>query len=669
MRKPEKPGNASFYKDLLIRILRDQASLCQIKTSFIQRDLDHIEERFTKEGLSFLTKTLPSLGKSLDKALASDCPFEPNAAFAGGSNLPKGTPKFLSAFFKLIFNGDGLCMDDKECNNVELQVNAVRAVRQVTYLFYKLEVASTEEVNNAVVSKFIATDATLPSVDEDVSLSDLAHAALDNAAIAILCVLKGFDPADILPSHGPGSVATGEKPWEKMKFSRFYRSLDEKYPYSDYFFFNYTHLCDDLESLENMVELDHAEAKVSLVPKDSRGPRLISMEPLELQWIQQGLFRGLVRSIEHPLSPSSGFVNFTYQDINRRLALLGSHPDCKEWVPDEHWILDPLSKPGERWPRFDRRVYSPSDLVTIDLEDASDRVSDWLVKRTFPAHVYSHMHACRSSHTRLPTGISLELKKFAPMGSACCFPVEALLFWALAVGTCQHLLGIRPSFSSLAAWRLPIFVYGDDIILPREFYADVAHVFEEVFLRLNKTKCCTGRFFRESCGCDAFKMNDVTPIRIKSLMATRLSPAAALAFTSYSNNLGARGCYLSRNFLEKAITENWAPVPFSNKVGGYPLSFVRNNWTNDEIRDGNSSFKRRFNRRYQREEIFTILVSPHVIKRGEPGWSELNRTRGRFGSDNDPFGFAERCSEACRFEVPRYLKSRGGWLAHHVLVD
>lgn len=251
-----------------------------------------------------------------------------------------------------------------------------------------------------------------------------------------------------------------------MMFKRYYRSLAERFPYEDYFFFNLSHMCDELRSYLSLEELDTPVAKVVLVPKDSRGPRLISSEPLEVQWIQQMLMANMVHTIEtHPLT--RGLVNFTDQSVNRRLALRGSTEES-------------------------------NFLVTLDMKDASDRVHSTLVRILFPNTWVAALMAARSTATRLPNGEVVQLHKFAPMGSATCFPVEALIFWALSTATIidssnsltingravttTPFATLNMLFRGLERCGTPacdraVYVYGDDIILHREDYTVVERTF------------------------------------------------------------------------------------------------------------------------------------------------------------------------------------------------
>jgi hypothetical protein len=657
-KKPAKPDELQFCTELIVRLYRDLAARCVIPASSQLQDCKTLKQRSASEGMSFLTKTLPSLGKCLDKALASDCPFPEPVGFALRKN--SRFPKFLGDFWDLIFNAEGLvaqpCADEwghsiegdhilhhdwrrntqAVYERTHKQLEAVRAVRQICYLLYKLEGAHSKDSELATIRQFIQTDGLLPEPDAELSITATTACALENAKLIVHRVLCGnrgenLDLHNITPGHGPGAVATGEAAWEKMKFSRYYECLDEVYPYSDYFFFNYTHLVDHLEDLEGLTTLQHGSAKVCLVPKDSRGPRLISMEPLEFQWIQQGQLRALVHHLERQ-EHTAGFVNFTNQEINRGLALSQS---CS----------------------------TMDDFVTVDMKEASDRVSCWLVNQLFPEHILKCLYACRSSHTMLPSGELLRLKKFAPMGSAVCFPIEALTFWALAVGSLRH-IRVASDFESLP----PVYVYGDDLIIRKGDLGLIQPVFEELFLEFNKDKCCTGRFFRESCGMDAFKGECVTPTRIKASWVDRSLPAA-LSYISYSNHLYVKGLISSADYLRGQITARWGQVPVINKAEAWPYAFVDDRLADDEVVKGlRAHFKFRYNPKLMREEVRIPNPRPLIIKRGDPDWGEMLRLK-RLGSFPDPFGFDEQRLAPCEHAVPRRLKARWAWLDIHSLVS
>jgi hypothetical protein len=393
-------------------------------------------------------------------------------------------------------------------------VKAISHVYQVCYTLYKLELPYSAEQEAAVVDSFVQTEKEL-----DFEINDETDGILTTASHIIESIFDGFDPKDILPRHGPGAVATGEKAEEKWNFKRFYNSLHQEFDYLRYFYHNGI---DDLEeSLSACLALefwDSGTAQVVLVPKDSRGPRLISMEPLEYQFIQQGLGRAIVARLESHCW-TKGHINFTDQSINRELALKSS-----------------LTK----------------EFATLDLEAASDRVSLALVERLFqrcPA-LLAALKAARTTATVLPhkgpiqRSDILDLKKFAPMGSALCFPVEALCFWALAVAAL-----VRKNESPLEAVCRDVYVYGDDILVRTEYARFTMRTLEQFALKVNANKSCVDGSFRESCGMDAFHGVQVTPVKIHRLFTDSYDPKCLAAWAAAANQLAAKGYNRAADFI------------------------------------------------------------------------------------------------------------------------
>jgi len=618
---PEKPNDLEFCLETVASVLTDQTVVLGLRPSYVRRDVETLRRRTAVEGLGFITKSLPKLGKALDRALATDLPLDLPPSF----KRKKGTflPVFLGEVFDMIFDASTGLVRNKPSSLTEI-VGAVRAVRQVCYLFYKLEGSYTTQDAEAVLDKFVETDQSLPCERDEVPLSCTAMQALESAALALWYVFKVTNLEDILPGHGPGSVATGEPVYEKMCFKRIYSHLEQEYPITDFFYLNYGHLLENFESLEAMEEIPESMAKVTLVPKDSRGPRIISMEPLEIQWIQQGQSRALVRTLER--GPwTAGRVNFANQQVNRDLALDSSYPS------------------------------SENDFVTLDMSEASDRVSNWLVAKLFPTHLLKKLQASRSRSTQLPDGRVVRLKKFAPMGSSVCFPVEASIFWALAVGTLRRIRRRSDMY------RLPpVYVYGDDIIMRKHDYELVRPVFEELHLKFNEDKCCTGRFFRESCGMDAFMLRDVSPFRIKQCIGAKLSPQQYLAYIAYVNACGARGFWGTRAYLLGVLEKAAGPLPRVTVADSrfLPEAIVEHDWDAETCRDHNLRyFQSRYNKRLQRREVRIRRPTACSVEHGEPDWSELLRAL--------VLGYSADCEEQprpCCYVLPRTLNWGWGWV-------
>lgn len=553
--------------------------------TLVEADVRFIRRRVRKEGFSFLTKTLPALGKRIDDCLGNGILLDvPGFRKEAGSVRPK----FLVWLLRRIFDNHG-----KE--NPMANPDDVLRLRQLTYAFYKLEMGFTDQELAKASSKYCKTEQEI-----GVLRLDLRNPALEHSSNLIARVCSQVNAVDIIPQHGPGAVATGEKPWEKFRLRRFYPQLEKFYPITDYFFACAAALCDECHTLESLEVVWEPTAKVVFVPKDSRGPRTISCEPVELQWIQQGLSRNLVSEIEkHPYT--AGHVNFTDQTVNRRLALYGSN--------------------GANW-------------ITMDMKDASDRVSLDLVKLLFrKTHLLDYMLACRSTHNLLPSGDRIRLNKFAPMGSALCFPVEALVFWSLIVGLLyENSGGIKPM--TLDSKRCPtsfaleraltgVYVYGDDIVIRGEDYPSVTQHLESVGLLVNRTKCCVSGSFRESCGMDAYKGESVTPIKFRTQLPSRQNATQAiLSWVQYSNALDFKSYARATARVRSLPVLKTLRLP-TGLHDSDPVSFVH--YRSHVSKWDTAGLKTRLNKHLHRKEYLCKVVSSMPIYRRCSPWDRSKR--------------------------------------------
>lgn len=576
-----------------------------------RRDIAVMRRRVSEEGISFLTKCLPKLAKELDRALSQGTKFAPR----GFVTKPRSTiPKFLGWLFELVFASDG-----SELSNSDPR--AVRDLRQILYFLYKLEVPYTSDQEVKLLDSFKHTDSGLPDQIAD-------DTVLLHARNFISSVFGSFDPSDIVPKHGPGAVATGEKNHEKHRFSRLYSAIERVYPFTEYYVYSLDHLVVEPEYLARLQVFEAGTAKVVLVPKDSRGPRIISCEPLEYQWIQGGLGGAIKSHLEvHPLT--RGHVNFTDQTINGHFALEGSK--------------------GKPW-------------VTLDMKEASDRVSCALVAKLFGSlgPLLDALMATRTPCTRLPNGDVVTMKKFAPMGSNLCFPIESIVFMALGVGVLvdawlkAHPLSVFPHQQArvysdlLRRMSRRLFVYGDDIIARREDYALLLEYFPKVGLMFNTDKCCTQGSFRESCGVDAYKGINVTPLRLKRLwMYGRNSqtPETYCSYTAFSNAAYERGLHRVASLVSEAVEHDLGPLPVLPErpkldshcpteryiVKSNPDDYGAICWVRPYscVRSSTRPKHLRFNSDLQRREVRLLQAVPQRIVVDSDDWSMVLR---RFSS-------------------------------------
>lgn len=535
------------YKRLVIAIATEGLLALCCDLSVDEKDQETINRR-SKSEENFITECLPTLGKHFDRCLANGY-FSPVDQFRCRES---GIPIFLGSAFGRVFGDDGKLM-------ITPSVEAVRIIRQVCFYAYKLDLPYGNVKEQRVISNFKQTEDDLrvnrlkprlatgaptkgafgvwgyPTL-RYVSILQSPQAKL--AAELVQRVFADYQPAKLQPKHGPGvtaNVAIHQKWTSKLNVGCPVGSLASLY------WFNTT---DALDRLNRYPTWGHRDAftvaqatvaKVLLVPKDSRGPRLISAEPAERQFLQQGIKREMVRILEsNPLT--AGRINFADQTVNQRLALETSL--SREWA-------------------------------TLDLKDASDRVTTDLVDFLFGETLLKeHMFEVRSTFSALPGGEQLFLHKYAPMGSALCFPVLATSVWALAVTAVASRLG------SIKTALEKVFVYGDDLIVPAECASDVMETLESYLLKVNREKSFVGTSFAESCGMDAFMGERVTPIRLRSVYCTISSAEqglvkAMVSMRAHAQELQEAGYKAASEYWYSLVEEVLGPLPYATDKSPY----------------------------------------------------------------------------------------------------
>lgn len=508
------------------------------------------KRRFRSEGLPFVTR---HFGDYANAFLAEiSCRSYDYGRFRTDSD---GHPIFLRKLSLRARSGD---------------TKAVRILLQLLRIFSKLpmESAKSESFVQDEWTKFCKTQTGYTGFKLNL-LPFETYRGVQQARHLIHRVLENLDPREIIPRHGSGSVANRLSQGEKWNLvPRFNEFVDRVYPYHEYFVFSLQETA-DLEQ-ETLFDLPTFEktARVTFVPKTWKSLRLISMEPAELQYLQQGLMMCLYEHIErHPLTRK--LVNFRDQSINQELC----------------------------------SVAVAADLATIDMTQASDRVWWDLVQFLFPARWVEALSAVRSTHTSFQDSV-VELKCHAPMGSATCFPVEALVFWALVTGVDNSL----------------VTVYGDDIICERGIVSKVMDLFHDLGMLPNEQKSFWTGPYRESCGVEYYNDTEVTQAKLRSLpsgvddkQGTRAKAWASV--TGTYNHL-----YQLHGFLPKTydwVTSIYGPQFCDSEVGSLCLPWRASN---------SVFFKRRLNRTLQREEYFIpALRTGRTSYHCNSPWGEIRR--------------------------------------------
>lgn len=503
---------------LLDKLLLEAGRLVDVS---VERDLATIRGRIEHEGMSFLTITLPSLCDALDRGLADGRISPP--LFMGFRPLRRSgsLPTLLSGFFIRVFDVDGWLLPSP-C------IDSIEAIRQVTRFFKKVELPCSAARVKRAYERYISND-------QFVSKSNRQQRALLRHVAGILWTpLNAFASGTLYGFPACfGGGATGEhlSANRRWTLTQWPERGSDLFPVS----IHGSHSEADVSEFESIEFLDRASeqpVRVVTVPKTLKTPRIISVEPSYMMLRQQSIAKPLMAYLE--LNIPNNVIRFSSQMENRDLARVGS---------------------------------TDGSLATIDLSDASDLVSNNLVGRVFRScpDFLALLQGSRSTRAILPDGSVKKLNRFASMGSATCFPVEAMVFYTLVVTALVHQSGRRPSMSLISELTANCSVYGDDIIVRSETVPVVCEYLEAFGLKVNRSKSFSTGLFRESCGGDYYAGHNVTPIYLRRLDTTdTLRDAADLAsWVSTANQFYLKGWWGFAAYLRSYVEQRRGSIPLS----------------------------------------------------------------------------------------------------------
>jgi len=535
----------------------------------LDRDMLTVEKRFEHEGISFLTNALPAFGLAFDRGLATRC-LEHVPGFS--RNKGRQIPKFLSGIVSRVFDEfTGHLRQDYD-------MSCVKSVRQILYLFKKfgLSEENTDALDLKAKTKFFSTDDELV----DIKFDDTRSHFLKMCCQTILPNLE-FDSEYSL-KHGPGAVAEGHL--SNSKWSAIWDSLCSTDDLSglglDLFGLDSERFQSEMRDVQPSVP--RGSAKLISVAKNSTSRRTITIEPVVLQFAQQGLNDGLRREIEQCKILRQALV-LNQQLPNQYLAEIGSITG--EWA-------------------------------TLDLSSASDRLSSDVVKlvfHRFPAFL-EKLFRFRSVEVRADRKPARSLTKFAGMGNATTFPVQSVVFAMITIASILHKLGKQPTHRNVLHASRMVQVYGDDIIVPTHHHSQVEEWLEHFGMRVNRHKSFTEGNFRESCGLDAFNGIDVTPLYLKFDPYDLDLGSDFIARTVDFSNHAWSECYysLSTTIIE-SLSGRIKNLPLISEDDG--LVGLTNRW--------NARTYNYWSKRYQRPATKGLAVGSRKTSDPIDGWPAL----------------------------------------------
>lgn len=504
----------------------EMAAWCSISAT---GDYKKLASRVEAEGVSFLTITLPTYARDFEQALDSGS-VKPEHFLS--FTRKAGLPLFLGGFLARVFDSSGVLLDEP-CPD------SIFAIRQLTLMFKKIELPCSDARSARALKRYIECEQELV----EWKASEVFEKLLPHFEKAtILLYGQEFQEVDqkiyhnlLWPKHGPGATAERTLGNEKFKQLTWTTRLEAILPYGEYCLPNWRYNS-NMERVQFLEPGQEDPTRVVLVPKTLKTPRVIAIEPVRMQYMQQAVADQLINETDAAFNErrrrkardyfTSSFVGFADQEPNRLLAKQGSIDGA---------------------------------LATLDLSEASDRVLNEHVKLLFKCwpNLNQAAQATRSSKAHLRGfGVdeTIPLTKFASMGSALCFPVEAMMFQSIIFAAIGMALNTPLTRRIINSFEGKVRVYGDDIIVPTDYVGPVIQALEAFGLKVNLDKSFWTGKFRESCGGDFYDGDWVTPVYVRrEFPRKRADVQEIISLVSLRNQFYWAGLWKTAGYLDNRI--------------------------------------------------------------------------------------------------------------------
>ncbi len=579
------------------------------------RGLDRDSKRLSlvtqTRGLGFLSLDLPILGDLLLAGLR-DGRLPLDSQPFGWVSKRCMVPRFLSGLWLRVFESNA-------CLKVDADINAVAFLLQFATLAKKVRAPCSRQRTNSALKGYYDVETSLKAptlnwegdkLDPEGRLKDLHLVEVVEVDLPLLgerlecrprvnsLMSKAQQIADLILSrmswydpftwsdqsiqehgvssfrHGRGAVAVKGTGNDKSEFQSWPRKLEAVFPFESF---------GKMSSDSRVVpDLEHPSL-LHFVPKTLKGPRIIAAEPVEHMWCQQSILNYLEHEFKRLFAGS--FIDLRRQDKSADLVLKAS---------------------------LDR------SLATVDLSEASDRLSCFVVERMFRRNppLLIALHAARTRFVKINHHDEtdyLKFKKFASQGTGTTFPVQSLVFLIAALAV--SLKG-SVTWDNIKRLRKTVRVYGDDIIVPTHGYEDLRLLLTHLGLKVNDRKSFADGYFRESCGTEAYRGYVITPIKPKVFDPS--GPGDTIALIDGVNNLFKKGYWHASNNLSSFIP-NYAlrRLRFVGPGTAGPFGLTSFSGYSD------NHLNRRWNDSLQRIEVSVFAKYEDTRKRPRDGYSRL----------------------------------------------
>lgn len=353
-----------------------------------------------------------------------------------------------------------------KCKPKELLIRSLAIKSQLVALNKKAVVSNIGSLPVEAYSRFLGVQSRIKDLEYP---TDILGHARDFIHMSLPPVEHHMEEIYDLCLFGPGSVYHAKTPEDKSLLFKIGKSQSCAINSREL-------LVGLLESIPNWRDLDLTVNyvrgnRITHVPKDVTKCRQIAVEPSLNVLLQKGIGKFLEKIL-----------------CNKGISNLSTGQAYHAKLVKDNW----------------------REIGTIDLSDASDSISEALVKSLLPSDWFELLNAARSK-VSLFRGKWERHPLFTSQGNAFTFPLETLIFYALARATIYCRTGDTAAVS----------VYGDDIIVPRQYAHLINDAFPSFGFLVNTEKSFWGqhhdirKFFRESCGTDTLFGVNVRPIYYK----------------------------------------------------------------------------------------------------------------------------------------------------------
>jgi len=495
-------------------LAEEYARRCSTSTTM---DMKTVQGRCEHEGMSFLTITLPSFGKDFQYCL--DQGMVVPKSFLSFRKTGSCLPSFLRGFMEQVFHLDNGILINEPC------IESIQAIRQLSLVFSKIEIPCTPERERKAMRSYVDCDKEVNYNDSLLDNSDCSELSRMGRLLfgpIFSKVDRDIYSESIVPKHGPGATADRLTSNGKYRSRYWTQRLESVFHVGD-FLSPSPRFCTEewYDAIDHLEPGSEMPSRVISVPKTQKTPRIIAIEPSSVQYVQQGVLEALTRATNSDIIGE--FVSSDSQEPNQLLAQEGSN----------------------------------GDLATLDMSDASDRVSLKHVKSITSGNplFQEAILACRSERADVPGEGVITLSKFASMGSALCFPLEAMVFLTILFLGIEKERGYRfTNRNEFRSYVGRVRVYGDDIVIPCDNVHTCVDLLEYFGARVNRRKSFwTGRF-RESCGKEYYAGHDVSIVKVRRMFPLhRQQVAETISLVSLRNQLYQHGCWETCEWLDKKL--------------------------------------------------------------------------------------------------------------------